>query len=281
MAWLPSRRFSADEYLARYKLRAFLVDLVTELLESRPAAPVDFVCNYLVTHQRTVSPLADAYRAVRLAAASTFPSYLFAAFNFAVARPRSQTAYARAIPLVERVGDGDFHGGLANNAYFKLVRLLCADLPEAAAVRLLALLCRPGGGAVAMRAGLDKWDVVNFGHFSSGIMALRACESFVRESSDLFRHALAHSSSSVEFAPKQVDVLTHLIALRGQPCTGEQCGEFACATVDRSSARCSEHDIILASKVSLSLFRGQPNNLVYLSFQDKAIQILFALLPTG
>ena len=279
MAWLPStRRFSAEEYLARYKLRAFLVELVTELLQSRPAVPVDFVCNYLVTQQRTISPLTDAYRAVRLCAACSFHRHLFAAFNFAVAHPGSHKTFPRSMPLIETVGDGDVRGGLAKRAYYNLVRLLCADLPGAAAVRLLALLCR-SGGEVAMRAGLDKWDVVSFDQFCSGMWTLMSCESFMRESNDLFRCALSHSSSA-DTAPTTIGVFRHLIALHGVLCTGTPWDNVRPRSFGREAfvGPCKLiTNATLAGKVAFVLFREKPNSpLVFVPFENTAVYILFA-----
>ena len=294
-AWLPSSRFSAEEYLARYKLRSFLVEIVATLLQSRPTLPVDFVCDFLCTHQRSTSPLLDAYRSIRLTPTRCiFDSFLFGAFNCAVAQPgcAMRKAFSGALPSLE--GEGEDVRGLANRKYFNIVRLLCADLPEPVAVRITTLLCRAGESAG--RAGLDKWDLVGFGQFSSGVRTVLACESFMRQSDDLFRNALSNSCSG-GFAPTAAGIVSCISTLKYRGHNGLSWGDIAhCVgeaplSVQKDKKLDNNMDKLanippqkrtptLANKVAYISLRDQMHSQVtFLAFEESALDPLLIILP--
>ena len=57
----------AEEYLDRYGVTAYMKDVVTLLLENRPASPIAFISKYFRTVTQGSSPLLRAYRYIRLA----------------------------------------------------------------------------------------------------------------------------------------------------------------------------------------------------------------------
>ena len=76
-------KMDPEEYLDRYGVTAYLKDVVTLLIENRPAQPIEFVLHYFRTVTQGSSPMLRAYRYVRLAApdCDAFMDNLVAAYS--------------------------------------------------------------------------------------------------------------------------------------------------------------------------------------------------------
>lgn len=71
-----------EEYLDRHGVTAYMKDVVTLLLENRPASPIAFISKYFRTVTQGSSPLLRAYRYIQLAGPqhSSFVDNLVAAY---------------------------------------------------------------------------------------------------------------------------------------------------------------------------------------------------------
>ena len=131
------------EYLDRHGVTAYMKDVVTLLLENRPASPIAFVAKYFATVTQGTSPLLRAYRYIQLTPFnhSAFVDNLVAAY--ATLDARRGASYVTGEDLL------------------RLLRLLCSDCPLEVSTSLLHLLdCNESEPvsfdefAAAVRAGL-------------------------------------------------------------------------------------------------------------------------------
>ena len=139
----------AEEYLDRYGVTAYLKDVVTLLLENRPASPVAFVAQYFSTVTQGSSPLLRAYRYIKLAGPDqeAFIDNLVAAFT----------------SLDSRRSAGAMTGG----DLVKLLLLIGADCSLDISRSLLALLSKTEG------------DPIGFCEFSSAVRSQPAARRSV------------------------------------------------------------------------------------------------------
>ena len=112
----------AEEYLDRYGVTAYMKDVVTLLLENRPASPIAFISKYFRTVTQGSSPLLRAYRYIRLAhpTQDAFIDNLVAAYAALDAR--------RGV------------SGVTGAELLRLLRLLCGDCPIDVSRSVLVLI---------------------------------------------------------------------------------------------------------------------------------------------
>ena len=147
----------AVEYLDRCGVTAYMKDVVTLLLENRPAQPIEFICKYFRTvTQGTSSPLLRAYRYVQLAQPHQ-PAFV----------DNLVAAYAA---LDSRRGASSVTG----TEVARLLRLVCADCPIDISQSLLLLLDR------------SETEPISFEEFSAVVRAGILYEEFFRRACSLF-----------------------------------------------------------------------------------------------
>jgi hypothetical protein len=138
----------AEEYLDRYGVTAYMKDVVTLLLENRPASPIAFISKYFRTVTQGSSPLLRAYRYIRLAhpTQDAFIDNLVAAYAALDAR--------RGV------------SGVTGAELLRLLRLLCGDCPIDVSRSVLVLIDRAESDPItfdefsgAVRAGLHYDDL--------------------------------------------------------------------------------------------------------------------------
>jgi len=138
----------AEEYLDRYGVTAYMKDVVTLLLENRPASPIAFISKYFRTVTQGSSPLLRAYRYIRLAhpTQDAFIDNLVAAYAALDAR--------RGV------------SGVTGAELLRLLRLLGGDCPIDVSRSVLVLIDRAESDPItfdefsgAVRAGLHYDDL--------------------------------------------------------------------------------------------------------------------------
>jgi hypothetical protein len=162
-----SMNLDAEEYLDRYGVTAYMKDVVTLLLENRPAAPIAFIARYFRTVTQGSSPLLRAYRYIQLA-------------------PPSQTAFvdnlvAAYVALDMRRGASYVSG----TEVLRLLRLLCADCPVDISSSLLRLV------------GCSESEPVSFESFSAAVRAGLHLEDLFQRASALFAACDPHGTGRV------------------------------------------------------------------------------------
>ena len=135
------REAALAEYLDRHGVTAYMKDVVTLLLENRPASPIAFIQKYFLTVTQGSSPLLRAYRYIQLT-----PPHRSAFVDNLVA------AYAT---LDNRRGASHVTGA----DLLRLLRLLCVDCPVDVSATLLQQLDRTEG------------DPISFDEFSAAVRA--------------------------------------------------------------------------------------------------------------
>ena len=154
----PSSAHDVDhaEYLDRHGVTAYMKDVVTLLLENRPASPIAFISKYFLTVTQGSSPLLRAYRYIQLTSPqrAAFVDNLVAAY--ATLDARRGASHVTGADLL------------------RLLRLLCVDCPLDVSVVLLRLL--------------DRMDTepVSFDEFSAAVRAGLYYDQFFKRAGALF-----------------------------------------------------------------------------------------------
>lgn len=164
----------AEEYLDRCGVTAYMKDVVTLLLENRPAQPIAFIAKYFKTVTQGSSPLLRAYRYIQLA-------------------PPSHTAFvdnlvAAYVALDARRGASHVSGA----EVLRLLRLLCGDCPIDVAASLLRHL------------GHAESDPILFEDFSSIVRAGLKYETFFSRAASLFASCDPHGHGRVPRSVLQI-----------------------------------------------------------------------------
>ena len=169
----------AEEYLDRYGVTAYMKDVVTLLLENRPASPIAFMSKYFRTVTQGSSPLLRAYRYIKLASPTqdAFIDNLVSAY----------------VALDARRGVS----GVTGAELLRLLRLLCGDCPIDVSRSLLVLLDR------------TESDPVSFDEFSAAVRAGLHYDDFFTRARTLFSVCDPNGSgavprSTLQLATRQV-----------------------------------------------------------------------------
>ena len=161
------REAALAEYLDRHGVTAYMKDVVTLLLENRPASPIAFIQKYFLTVTQGSSPLLRAYRYIQLT-----PPHRSAFVDNLVA------AYAT---LDNRRGASHVTGA----DLLRLLRLLCVDCPVDVSATLLQQLDRTEG------------DPISFDEFSAAVRAALLYDKLFARARALFASCDPHGNGSV------------------------------------------------------------------------------------
>mmetsp|Transcript_39346 Transcript_39346/g.97451 ORF Transcript_39346/g.97451 Transcript_39346/m.97451 type:complete len:245 (-) Transcript_39346:30-764(-) len=181
----------AEDLFERSGVTPYLKDVTTLLLENRPEDPLGFVAAYFRWVARSgSSPVLRAHRFVRLArpGAQSFDDNLLA-------------AYCALDPTAEREPASPRPPQVSVDAYARLVRLLCSDLPVDVARVVLSAL-----GEAAREA-----DALSFAQFRSGVICCCYFEDFF-ENCELLHAEICYQATKLRIEPRlfAAAVLTQL-----------------------------------------------------------------------
>jgi hypothetical protein len=166
-AWQQHADVDHAEYLDRHGVTAYMKDVVTLLLENRPASPIAFISKYFLTVTQGSSPLLRAYRYIQLTAPhrSAFVDNLVAAY--ATLDSRRGASHVTGADLL------------------RLLRLLCVDCPFDVSASLLQSLDR------------TESEPISFDEFSAAVRAGLLYDQLFRRARALFAACDPHSTGTV------------------------------------------------------------------------------------
>ena len=158
----------AQEYLDRCGVTAYMKDVVTLLLENRPAHPIAFISRYFKTVTQGSSPLLRAYRYIQLAPPTQTTAFV-------------DNLVAAYVALDSRRGTSHVTGA----ELVRLLRLLAGHCPVDISAPLLQQL------------GRAESDPISFGEFSALVRASLQYEAFFSRASTLFSSCDPHGTGHV------------------------------------------------------------------------------------
>ena len=151
-------KLTAQEYLDKFTVTAYLKDVTTLLLDNRPSCPASFIADYFKNVAGGTSPLVRSYRYIKLTALNrqSFWDNLVA-------------AYATIDDRKEGAGVG-----ITGADMRRLIHLLCVDFPTEIVSAVLEILEK------------TETCIVPFRQFAAGIYSCLMYEQFFAASERLF-----------------------------------------------------------------------------------------------
>ena len=154
----PLNSLSQEEYLEKTGVSSILKDIVTVLLESRPANPVYFISEYLKTLSNSCSGIFKSYKLIK------------------ISKPEQKSFMDNIVAAYMNLDSkkGGNNQGLTGIEYMKLLKMICLDFPNEVVDEVLSVL------------GKRDTDIVPFEEFVAGINAILMYEDFFAEAEEIF-----------------------------------------------------------------------------------------------
>lgn len=161
---------SQEEYLEKTGVSSVLKEIVTVLLETRPANAVHFISDYLKSSSSASPGVLKSYKLIKTSRPEqkSFMDNLVAAFMNLDSKKNANVQ------------------GITGIEYMKLLKMVCLDFPSDVVDEVLIVL------------GKRDTDVVAFEEFVAGINAILMYEDFFAEAEDLFVYLDSEKTGQVD-----------------------------------------------------------------------------------
>jgi len=167
-------RLSPEEYLERTGVTPYLKDVITLLLENRPAQPVDFIQDYFKNVILGTSSFLRSYRYICFTerGRQTFMDNLAAAYK---TLDTCKTTCAKRQ-----------NGGVSGADFSKLVKSLCRDFPQEHLNTIIEVL------------GTNENDRISFQEFAAGVNACLLYAEFFDHAEEIYRAGFGDGTAEPE-----------------------------------------------------------------------------------
>lgn len=167
MASKPAQQVSADEYLERSGVSAYVKDMLVLLLEHRPEDPIEFIVEYLSNALSGGTITQRSYRYIRI-------------------HPHERQGFLESVAASYKLLEDKTKMGVTGVELIKLLQMVCYDFPADIVETLLKILAKPSN------------DVVSFEEFSAGLKVCLMYEEFLEEAETLFHLCDVDGSATVD-----------------------------------------------------------------------------------